>query len=96
MSPEDKFASKDIDVLIDQLKREIQLAQASVAKREKILGEYDQVESETKNFEAGLDKEVDQFLNIIKQAELANEAYHSTFYEELFELEKTRLTDFKG
>lgn len=93
---EDRFAVKNIDEVLSKLKKEQALLLASAAKKEKIFAEFDVVDSEAKRTEEALRAEFDGFIKILKRARTANEVYHVGLYEEIFDLEKTRLADFKG
>lgn len=93
---DERFLVKNIDEVIDKLKKEHTALLASAAKKEKIFAEFDVVDSETKRLEESLRAEYEGFIKILKRSRLANEVYHVSLYEEIFDAEKNRLADFKG
>lgn len=93
---EDKFAPKNIDELIERLKKEKNEILANVAKKEKIFGEFDVLDAETKRLEEALKSEYETYVKIIKKVRIANNVYHVNLYELLFDNEKNRLADFKA
>lgn len=93
---EDRFAIKNIDEVLEKLKKEKAAMLASVAKKEKIFGEFDTVDAESKRLELTLKGEYDAFIKILKRSRVANTVYHVSLFEEIFDLEKTRLADFKA
>ncbi|MCM0604867.1 MAG: hypothetical protein KA715_02130 [Xanthomonadaceae bacterium] len=93
---DERFSVKNIDEVIDKLKKEYTLLLASASKKEKIFAEFDIVDAETKRLEESLRAEYEGFIKILKQSRLANDVYHVSLYEEIFDAEKNRLADFKA